>query len=97
LIQPVIRYGLTWATTSYESINGTIATCWRSNGQRLSLEVSIPVNTLATIVVPAKDAANIKVDGKTVADADGVRFLRQEIGKVLFEVGSGNYHFTSKI
>lgn len=97
LIQPAIHDGLTWAKTTYDSINGTIVTYWKVKGQRLELEVSIPANTQATIVIPAKGAADIKVDGRSAAYADGIQFLRQESGKVLFEAGSGNYHFTSKI
>lgn len=41
-IEPVIREGLTWAKTSYDSIHGKIATTWKRDGQKLTLEVVIP-------------------------------------------------------
>ena len=96
-IKPVIRSGLTWAKTSYDSINGKIATAWNRAGQRLTLEVVVPANTTATIYVPTKDAAGVTESGKAVAKAGGVKFLRNDNGSAVFEVGSGTYKFASEI
>jgi alpha-L-rhamnosidase len=49
------------------------------------------------VYVPASDYAAIKEAGKPVADTAGVRFLRMEDGRTLFEVGSGSYHFTAPL
>jgi alpha-L-rhamnosidase len=92
-IQPVIREGLTWAKTSYDSIHGTIATAWKVEAGKLELEVTIPANTTATVHVPAKDAAAVTESGKPASTAEGVKFLRMENGAALFEVGSGTYRF----
>jgi len=97
LIQPVIRAGLTWARTSYDSIHGQIATAWKRKGHRLALDVVVPVNTTATVCVPAQDPDSITESGQAVARARGVKFLRQEPGAVDFEVGSGTYRFASEI
>lgn len=97
LIQPVIRDGLTWAKTSYDSIHGKIATAWKKEGNHVELEVVVPVNTTATVCVPAKDIAAITESGKPVNRAKNVKFLRQEKGTVDFEVGSGSYRFASDI
>jgi alpha-L-rhamnosidase len=96
LIQPVVQNGLTWAKTHYDSIQGRIATSWKLDGKQLALEVTIPPNTTASIGVPATDAATIRESNKPVAEAAGVKFLRQEDGRVFFEVGSGTYKFTSE-
>jgi alpha-L-rhamnosidase len=96
-VEPVIRNGLTWAKTSYDSIHGKIATDWKLDGNRLALEVVVPVNTTATVCVPAKDQAGVTESGKPVAQAQGVKFLRQENGQAVFEVGSGTYQFASEI
>lgn len=97
LIEPVIRNGLTWAKTHYDSIQGRIATSWKLEGQQLALEVVVPANTTATVCVPARDIASITEGGKPVEQAEGVKFLRQENDKVVFEVGSGTYEFASEI
>ena len=97
LIDPVIRSGLTWANTRYDSIHGPIATSWKLEGKRLQLKVVVPANTTATVCVPARDLAGITESGKPVAKAGDVKFVRQEKGKVVFEVGSGTYNFASEL
>jgi alpha-L-rhamnosidase len=97
LIAPVIRDGLNWANTSFESIHGEITTAWKREGKQLTLKVVIPANTTATICVPAIGVANITESGKPVRNADGVKFLRQEKDQCVFEVGSGTYNFFSQI
>ena len=97
LIEPAIGDGLTWARTSYDSIHGRIATDWKLNGRRLALKVVVPVNTTATICVPATDAARVTESGTSAGRADGVRFVRQEKDKAIFEVGSGTYSFASEL
>jgi alpha-L-rhamnosidase len=96
LIQPIIRDGLTWANTSYDSIHGTIATAWKRKGDRLTLDIVVPANTTATVCMPAKDIAGITESRKPASRARGVRFLQQENGTFDFEVGSGTYRFASE-
>ncbi len=61
----------------------------------MTLEVTIPANTSATVHVPAVAAASVTEGGKPAADADGVEFLRMENGAALYDVGSGTYRFVS--
>jgi alpha-L-rhamnosidase len=97
LIDPVIRDGLTWASTSFDSVHGRIGTAWKVEGKRLTLEVTVPVNTAATVCIPAGNIGSITETGKPVEQAEEVKFLRRENDKAVFEVGSGNYKFTSEI
>lgn len=96
-IDPIIRDGLTWATVRYDSIHGKIATAWKRTGHRLTLEVVVPVNTTATVRIPARDLAGITEGGRSVTRAKGVKFLRQDNDKAEFQVGSGTYKFASEI
>ena len=95
VIDPVIQDGLTWARTSYDSINGKISTAWKTTGKRLTLEVVVPANTTATVSIPTANPTGITEHGQLVAQADGVKFLRQENGKAIFEVGAGKYQFAT--
>jgi alpha-L-rhamnosidase len=97
LIDPVIGDGLSWAKTRYDSIHGRIATSWKREGKRLALEVVIPANTTATVCVPASGVATITESGKPVESAVGVKFLRQDKDKAMFEVGAGTYQFASEM
>lgn len=96
-IEPVIRKGLTWANTSYNSVHGKISTAWSVNGSKLELKVSIPANTTATVFVPANDATTVTESGKLTGNAVGVKFLRIENNKAVYALKSGNYHFHSML
>jgi alpha-L-rhamnosidase len=97
LIDPMIRGGLTWANTSFDSIHGKIATTWKAEGKRLTLEIVVPANTTATVCIPTRNVAGITESGQLVENVEHVKFLRQEDGKAVFEVGSGDYKFASEI
>ncbi|HNS19008.1 MAG TPA: family 78 glycoside hydrolase catalytic domain [Sedimentisphaerales bacterium] len=97
VIRPQMGGRLSWAKTSYNSIRGKIATAWKVDGDTLKLDVTIPANTTATVYVPAVDAASIRERRKPVAQAEGVRLVDTKDGEVVLEVGSGVYHFTSRM
>ena len=96
-IAPVIREGLTWANTSYNSVHGKIATAWKINGHNLALEVTIPANTAATVFVPATDAAKVTESEKKIGLTPGVKFLYFENDNAVYAPESGNYHFQSTL
>jgi alpha-L-rhamnosidase len=52
IIQPQPDKGLAWAKGSYHSINGLIEVSWTSAGGKFSLQVAVPVNTEATVILP---------------------------------------------
>jgi alpha-L-rhamnosidase len=97
LVRPVIRPGLSWARTSYDSIHGRIATLWSREADQLTLEVNIPANTTARVCVPAKTPTTVTEGGRAPAQAPGVKVLGPEQGMAIFEVGSGTYRFTSNM
>ena len=96
IIQPTVLGDLTWVKGAYDSSHGRIVSNWQRKGDDLTMDVTIPINTTATVHVPATDAAAVSESGKPAAQADGVRFLRMENGAAVFEVGSGIYQFNSK-
>jgi alpha-L-rhamnosidase len=97
LIDPVIGQGLDWAKTSFESIHGLIATDWKMTGDQLTLQVTVPANTRATVCLPATDVATVTESGQPLDQAKDVKFLRSENGKVYLAIGSGTYKFTSDL
>ena len=61
----------------------------------LTLNVTIPANTTATALVPAKSANAITESGKPLAKSPGVKFLRMEGLQAVLEVEAGSYRFAS--
>jgi hypothetical protein len=97
LIQPRPGGTLTDARGSVNTIRGKIASSWSVKSGQLSLQVTIPANTSATISIPAKDAALVTESGKPAAQAEGLKFVKMENGAAVFEAGSGDYRFTSSL
>ena len=97
IIRPRPVGDLAWVKTHHDSIYGRIAVDWQRDGEKLTLNVTIPANTTATVFVPATDATNVTESGQSAEQAEGVEFLRREDGRVVFEVGGGVYRFESRL
>jgi alpha-L-rhamnosidase len=96
IIQPAIVGDLTWVKAGYDSINGKIESVWRKEGGALKLDVTIPVNTTATVYIPAKSVASIMESGHPLDQTKGVNVLKSDEKTVQIQVGSGQYHFVVK-
>jgi len=97
IIQPAVAGDLRFVRASHDSPHGKIAVAWERSNSRFTLNVSIPVNTTATVYVPAKERKLVREGGHDVIHSNGVRFSRMENGAAVYEVGSGSYSFTSSI
>ncbi len=97
LIQPVTGTGLTWANTSYNSTRGLISTAWTNVGGTFNMNVVIPPNTTAQIYVPTTNAAAILESGRPAGSSPGVNYAGNSNGSAIFNVGYGNYQWSSPI
>jgi alpha-L-rhamnosidase len=96
IINPQPVGDITWVKASYDSIRGKIVSDWKRNGDRFTLNVTIPANTTATVYMPAKSAESVTEGGKPAAQSSGVKFLRMENNRAVFAVASGKYGFESR-
>jgi hypothetical protein len=96
-VRPQPVPGLTWVRAAHESPRGRVAVSWRREGTAFRLEVELPPNTSAEVWMPSGDAADVKEGGRPAGQVAGVRFLRQDGDRALFEVGSGRYCFSSTL
>lgn len=86
---------VTWTKASYDSIRGRIVCNWKRDRNDFTLNVTIPPNTTATILVPANSPEVVTEDGKSAQERAGINFLRMEKGRAIFAVQSGEYNFKS--
>ena len=56
----------------------------------------MPGNTKAIVHLPANSEKSVTEGGKQASSATGVKFLRMEDGRAVFEIGSGDYSFVAK-
>ncbi|KAA1418114.1 Bacterial alpha-L-rhamnosidase [Mumia zhuanghuii] len=84
------------ADARYESGYGEIRSRWSRKHGRLTLQVTVPVNTTATVKIPASSVDAVTERGRPAKKSEGVSDLRLDRGVVVGELGSGTYQFTVK-
>jgi len=97
IVKPAVVGDLTWVTCHHDSPYGRVVSNWKREGQSLTMDITIPANTTATIYVPAHDAAGVTESDKAAAKAEGVKFLRMENDAAVYAVDSGVYRFQSTL
>lgn len=97
LIRPAIVGDLTHAKATYQSVRGPITSVWTRAGSRVTLTVTLPANTTATVHVPATDALAVTESGRPTAEAEGVKLVHVGKNSVVYAVGSGTYTFVGNV
>jgi len=96
IMRPQVIGELTSARATHESPYGTIVSDWKLKDGVFAWRIKVPANTTATVYIPASDAKTITESSNPANSADGVKFLRIESDRAVFELGSGRYSFESK-
>ncbi|QNL50476.1 family 78 glycoside hydrolase catalytic domain [Olivibacter sp. SDN3] len=95
LIEPEIVEGLDWVETGYHSINGEIKVRWTKEEGGLSLDIEIPANTQAQLLLPAATVEQITENGEALRSNPYISTATHEkAGKIGLDIGSGSYSFT---
>lgn len=99
---PVIE-GLTYFHSKITTVNGFITFDWNMEDS-FSMQIDIPANTKAEVFIPlldktaeticVKEGDTVIFENGTSKDSQYIRYLREENGYLVFEVGSGKYTFT---
>ncbi|MEO9322932.1 family 78 glycoside hydrolase catalytic domain [Nocardioides sp. C4-1] len=93
-IAPAVTGDLDWATTTTDTPFGPVGSDWRHDESgALHLDVTVPVGSTATVVVPAENAASVVEGGGLASEAAGVTGSTYADGALRLTVGSGQYAF----
>ncbi|MEE9432027.1 MAG: glycoside hydrolase family 78 protein [Melioribacteraceae bacterium] len=93
IINPQPDARLSFAKTTYESGYGKIESGWELNGDKLKVNVVIPPNTSAKIILSSTKFTNVMENGKPILEV--IKNAKEINGNVVLEVGSGNYSFNT--
>ncbi|HZX73641.1 MAG TPA: alpha-L-rhamnosidase C-terminal domain-containing protein, partial [Cyclobacteriaceae bacterium] len=89
---------MTYAKGYYDSMYGRISSSWKNEKGVLTYSTTVPANTTATLYLPAKSEKGITEGGKKISKKTaGIKFVKFENGKAVYELSSGTYAFTSSI
>ncbi len=97
-MKPSLPADLQFVNASYKSSYGLIKSNWKKENGILEWTISIPANTSARILIPAKALEEVTESGRPLRQAGEVQllpFLKDDV--VVVEVPSGEYQFRSKI
>ncbi|WP_020391692.1 family 78 glycoside hydrolase catalytic domain [Kribbella catacumbae] len=94
LIAPTPGKGIDSSDFRYQTPYGEIASRWKGSAEYgLTLDVTVPANTTATVRIPALNPAQIKESGRPLGAADQVKDVVDEGSTVSMTVASGTYRF----
>ena len=96
LMKPLPVGTLKFVRATHRSPYGWIVSDWKRDGGTFDWQIEVPMNTTATIYLPARSLDRVLEGGMFAKSVPGVKFLRMENGRAVFEVGGGKYHFVSE-
>jgi alpha-L-rhamnosidase len=96
IMKPEIPDGLDFVRTIYQGMHGNILSQWRTQPGKFAWKITVPANTSAIVYIPANTADEVTESGIPANKAEGVKFLRMEGKRAVFEVQSGTYQFLSE-
>jgi alpha-L-rhamnosidase len=67
---------------------GKVSSNWVRDHDTFTLDVTVPVGSTATVLVPVAEGASVSEQG-------GATYVETSDGYATFEVGSGDYTFTT--
>jgi len=95
LMRPTPVGDLTAVRGTHESPYGRIVSDWKLENGTFEWTIEVPVNSTATIYVPARSPDVVTEGGKAARGSEGVTFIKEEKGYAAFAIVSGSYKFRS--
>ena len=86
IIHPHIGGGLEYVKANYASVYGDVSVSWKVEGDNISMEVDVPHNTSATIILEQAKSVSADAELQFTENADGLSA----------QAGSGKYQFSYK-
>lgn len=93
LIAPYFPEDLNYVNASTRTLKGVVESSWKKANGRITLKVSIPVNTTALVHLPAADPSTVKEGSTEVGNSPGVRYRGKENNVLIYEINSGQFEF----
>jgi alpha-L-rhamnosidase len=86
-----ISFAKYYNQTSY----GEAGIYWEKEGEKLSVQITVPVGCEATVYIPLMTGKQVTESGKPISEANEIELLKDENGYRLLKVVSGSYQFLS--
>ena len=92
-INPYFPDNMEYVKSSIETIKGKVGSSWRKSEGGINLNIIIPVNVTAEIIIPESDLSKVCEGGVVIKDNKDVQILSADSINSKFIIRSGNYEF----
>ncbi len=96
-IKPHPGGNLNYANADLETGYGKLSIHWKIADGKFIMDIEIPVNTSASIYIPAGSAENITENEKMLSQQKEITVSGKGNGYVVLQTGSGTYHFSTDL
>lgn len=93
LIAPQLVKGIDWVKSSYNSLNGNIEVNWRKENGEFLLDITVPANSSAMVILPGNNPDNVKEGGLVIPKTMIVKSAYSSRKEITLNVLSGKYKF----
>ncbi len=92
-IAPIPGGPLTSAAATYNSPYGKVSSSWKLVDKEFNLDIIVPPNTTAQVLVPGNTQESIKVNGIQFEENSNIKLLSKTKKAFVFKVNPGTYAF----
>ena len=96
-IAPQVRQPLTSASGSLRTPYGKVSSSWEIVKNEFKLDIIVPPNTSAKVIILADTDKKIKLNGTVLKNNSNVKLIKKEVDRFQLEVQPGTYSFESKL
>jgi alpha-L-rhamnosidase len=82
-----------WAKADFAHHRGMIQCHWKNEKTNLTIEVTIPANTSATVHLPVASPNKVSEGGKPLTSLSRIKIVEANPESIQVEIGSGQYRF----
>ena len=98
IIKPEIpKEGIGYVQAKYHSINGEIVSSWKKEGDQVSMQIIVPVNTKASVFIPTTQPAEVMENGYLINNQKDIKRVNFKDGYLNIELGSGTYNLKTTL
>ncbi|NLC69186.1 MAG: family 78 glycoside hydrolase catalytic domain [Clostridiaceae bacterium] len=92
ILRPALECGLSYVECRHESMYGGIECNWTNSGDKVTIEISVPVNAHATLYLPSSYDGKVMESGESIEGVFGINACIKG-DKLVLTLVSGKYKF----
>ncbi|MBI1343333.1 MAG: Bacterial alpha-L-rhamnosidase [Terrimonas sp.] len=93
ILYPHLGGGLQEVNASLETYYGLVRSHWKQEEKAVVYVVTVPPNTRAEVVLPAKEAGQVTENGIALSAIPAITIKGSRDGNIMIQLGSGSYQF----